>query len=130
MPEKKLSRRVVKEHGLISNILPALILIDQLTLSYICRRTHDITVPWNIFSVPIPQDLPDSFPKIDDVSDEFVCKRVKAKIEGEKGWFYGSVRKWTGLPDGLGVFVTGPWLQCGKVKDGLFDDGRRVSINK
>ncbi len=100
-------------------------------MSYICRRTHDFTVPWNIFSVAIPQDLPDSFPKIDDVSDEFVCKRAKAKIEGEEGWFFGPVRKTNDLPDGLGIYTTDAcWVHCGKVKDGLFADGRRVSVNK
>ncbi len=36
----------------------------------------------------------------------------------------------TQLPDGLGVFTTGAWVHCSKVKDGLFADGKRVSVNK
>ena len=98
-------------------------------MSYICSRTHDFTVPWNIFSVAIPQDLPDSFPKIDDVSNKFVCERKDTTIEGETGWFYGPVNKRTWLPNGLGVFTTGAWIHFGKVKDVLFADGRRVSVN-
>ncbi len=99
-------------------------------MSYICSRTRDFTVPWNIFSVSIPRDLPESFPKIENVSDDFVSKRAKAKIEGEEGWFFGPVRKTNDLPDGLGVYTTSAWVHCGKVKDGLFADGRRVSVNK
>ena len=48
-----------------------------------------MTVPWNIFSVALPQESPNIFPKIDDVSDEFVIKRKEASVEGEKGYFFG-----------------------------------------
>ena len=98
-------------------------------MSYICSRTRDFTVPWNIFSVALQLDLPSAFPKIDDVSEEFVCKRTHAKIEGEEGYFYGPVLKTNDLPDGLGVFKTDDWVYCGKVKEGLFAEGRRVSVN-
>ena len=37
--------------------------------------------------------------------------------------------KSSGLPDGYGVFIVGKWVHCGKVKDGLFQDGRMVSVN-
>ena len=69
MHKHKLGRRVVLEHGLISNILSALGLLDQITMSNICSRTHDITVPWNVFCVETPQDMPNIFPKIDAISD-------------------------------------------------------------
>ncbi len=58
---------------------------------------------------------------------------MKAKIEGEEGWFHGPVRITDDLyllPDGLGVYTTGAWVHCGYVKDGLFANGRRVSVNK
>jgi len=69
MPKKNLGRRVCFEHGLISNVLYALGLVDQVTLSNICSRTHDKTVPWNVFSVEVPQEMTNIFPKIDANSD-------------------------------------------------------------
>ena len=70
-----------------------------------------------------------NFPKIDIPSDRFICKKVEADIEGEKGYFYGSVNNTTSSPDGYGVFDTGDWVNCGKVENGHYTDGRRVSIN-
>ena len=130
MQKKNLGRRVVLEHGLISNILPALGLVDQVTLSNICSRTHDITVPWNMFCVDVPQEMPNIFPRIDAISDQFVCKRIESNIEGEEGYFYGSVSITTGSPDGYGVFLTGDWVHCGKVEHDHVTDGRKVSANR
>ena len=53
------------------------------------------------------------FPKIDDITDEFVCKRIGASIENEDGHFYGSVSKQLDQPYGYGVFVTSEWIHCG-----------------
>ena len=130
MQKNKLGRRVCFEYGLISNVLYALSLVDQVNLSNVCSRTHDITVPWNIFCVLIPQDSPNFFPKIDAISDKFVCKRIKANIEGDEGHFYGSVCKATDYPDGYGVFKTCDWVQFGKVEQRNFTVGRKVSVNR
>ena len=62
-------RRVILEHGLISNILPALKLVGQLTIANICSRTHRITVPWNITSVELPTDPLCDFPGLKVHSD-------------------------------------------------------------
>jgi hypothetical protein len=51
-------------------------------------------------------------------------------IEGQTGIFYGIFCKSTGLPDGLGVFVAGDWVHCGEVKSGVYQDGRKVSVNR
>ena len=53
------------------------------------------------------------FPKIDDIPDEFVCKRVGALIENEVRHFYGSVSKQLDQPFGYGVFVTSEMIHCG-----------------
>ena len=92
-----------------------------------------MTVPWNIFSVPLPpQESPNIFPEIDNVSDEFVIKRKEASVEGEKGEFVGPFCKKTDLPKGFGVYVSDDeaWVHCGEVKDGRFAEGRRVSVNR
>ena len=93
--QKELGERVVTEHGPISNVLPAQMLVEQVKMSNINARTYKITVPW--FSVSILRSINAStvFPKIDDISDEFVCKRIETQISGEKGCFYGSVNKQT-----------------------------------
>jgi hypothetical protein len=83
-----------------------------------------------MFCVLVPQDMPNVFPEIDAISDQFVCKRVEANIEGEKGYFYGSVSKITGSPDGYGVFTADDWVHCGKVELGHFTDGRKVSVSE
>ena len=73
--------------------------------------------------------MPNIFPKIDDISDQFVCKMMEANIEGKEGDFYGSVSKTTGSPDGYGVFKTDDWVHCGKVDHGHLADGRKVSVS-
>ena len=70
------------------------------------------------------------FPNLKIPSNDHVCKRTEATIEGEKGVFYGIVCKSTGLPDGYGVFVAGEWVHCGEVKNGVYQEGRKVSVNK
>ncbi len=94
---KRRGKRIVTEHGLISNVLARLHLVDQLSIAAICTRTYQITVPWNVYAVNLPQqclkNVFPSFPRIDDISDDFVCKRIRATIENEEGYFYGSVHK-------------------------------------
>ena len=62
----------------------------------------------------MPQDRTNNFPNIELKSEDYICKRVEANIDGESGYFFGSVCKQTGLPDGNGVFVTIDWVNCGE----------------
>ena len=79
----------------------------------------------------MPTDPVFDFPNLTIASDDHVIKRIEACIEGWSGVFYGIVRKSSGLPDGFGVFVTSDgWTHCGRVKDGLLQEGRIVSVNK
>ena len=80
--KRRLGRRVVSEHGLISNVLPGLELVDQIQISNIYSRTHQVTVPCNVFAVQLIDKASDCFPAIDKISADFVCKRTLAKIEG------------------------------------------------
>ena len=89
-----------------------------------------MTVAWNIPNIKLPKEEPNSFPKLDDITNDFVCKRGYRRVGGEKGYFYGSFSKQSGQPEGYGVFVCGDWVHCGKVLDGLFTDGRRVSVSQ
>ena len=93
--KKNNSSRIIKEHGLISNILSGLYLVDTLVIANICRRSYNITVPWNTYCKRTVTLVSDAFPKIDDdIPKEFVCKRVKdVSIENELGVFYGAVCK-------------------------------------
>ena len=111
--EASLGSRVILEHGLISNVLLGLGLVGKLTISNICSRTYQVTVPWNTHSVVLPIDPLCDFPNLIILSDDFVCRRIEATIESEKGIFFGIVCKSTGLPDGYGVFKTGDWIHCG-----------------
>ena len=77
--------RVILDHGLISNVLLGLGLVDQLCIANICSRTHQITVPWNTHSVELPIDPECDFPNLKILSDDYVCKRIEATIEGEEG---------------------------------------------
>ena len=78
----------------------------------------------------MPSDDPSiPFPKIDDITRDYTCKCREVDIEGEKGIFYGPFSKKNSHPDGYGVFINGDWINCGKVKDGTFTAGRRVSVN-
>ena len=127
---KKKGNRILKEHGLISCILPALSLENQIAMSNVCLRTYQITVPWFSVSIPIMRPTESIFPKIDEITQEFVCKRIQTTIEGESGYFYGSVSKQTGQPAGAGVFVTDDgWIHCGDFRDDTFADGNQVSVN-
>lgn len=67
----------------------------------------------------MPQQMNNSFPKVDDISDEFVCKRALA--DDGNSYFYGSVDKLSGLPSGLGVLVAHEWIHCGE-----FDSKRLI----
>ncbi len=89
----------MNEHGLISNALASMPLETQIAVASVINRSYETTVPWNTPAVPFPIKAPNSFPKIDDISADFVCKRTKnVVIEGEKGTFFGPVNKVTGLP--------------------------------
>ena len=128
--QASLGQRVILEHGLISNVLLCLGLVGQLTIANICSRTYQITVPWNT-RVQLPIDPPCDFTNLKIPSADHVCRRIEATIEGEKGLFYGIVCKLSLLPDGYGVFVeTSGWVNCGQVKDGVYLEGRKVSVNK
>ncbi len=112
MNQANIGRRVISEHGLISNVLVALGLVDIVRIANIFRRTHRVTVPWNSGTLVIPRDSPSKFPKIVIPSDEFVCRRIEANIDGETGVFYGWIKKSTNQPEGYGVFVAGDWVHC------------------
>ena len=83
MKKRTLGQRVVMEHGPISNILPPLPLVNRLILANMHSRTYEITVPWNSGCVKIPKNAVSVFPKIDVISDGFICKRTQTFIEGE-----------------------------------------------
>ena len=51
-------------------------------------------------------------------------------IEGEVGYFHGSVSKQTSQPAGLGVFKNEERVHCGDFSDGAFADGNQGSLNK
>ncbi len=61
-----------------------------------------------------------AFPKLKTYSADHVIKRMEALIEDQTGTFYGIFRKSTGLPDGYGVLVSGDWVHCGEVKNGVY----------
>ena len=103
----------------------------QIAVASVITRSYETTVPWNTPAVRFPIKFLNSFPKIDDISAEFVCKRTEnVIIEEEKGTFSGPVNKVTGLPQGYGVFVEveGLWVHCSSVLNGTFCEGRRVSV--
>ena len=70
------------------------------------------------------------FPNLKIPSADHVIKRMEATIEGQTGTFFGIFCKSTGLPDGSGVFVAGDWVHCGEVKNGVYQDGRKVSLER
>ena len=116
MKKRSLSQRAVMEHGLISNILPPLPLVDRVILANIHSRTYEITVPWNSGCVEIPKNAVSVFPKIDTIPDGFICKITETFIGGEKGEFYGPVDKLTNVATGEGVFkAKSGWVICGRV---------------
>ncbi len=81
--------RIIEEHGLISNILLQLSLLDQTPIANIWSRPYEITAPWNIYRVGLPTDPLCDFPNLKIPSNDHVCKRMEATIEGKKGIFYG-----------------------------------------
>ncbi len=125
-----LGSRVILEHGPITNVLVGLELIDQIRIANICQRTYQITVAHNTCFLILPIDPLCDFPNLKIPSEAFVCKRILAIIDGEPGLFFGIVSKQNNLPDGYGVFKAGDWVHCGNVRDGVFQEGRRVSANK
>ena len=129
--QPSLANKVVNRHGLISSALSGMPLETQVAVASVISRSYDITVPWNVPFVPFPLKTKNSFPKINNVSDDFICKRTEnAAIEGEIGSFYGPVSKVSGLPQGYGVFVSNEWVHCGSVLNVIFSAGKRVSVNK
>ncbi len=128
--QASLGSRVILEHGPITNVLAGLDLIDQIRIAIICKRTYDITVVQNTFAVRLPINRLCDFPGLKIPSDAFVCKRIEATIDGIPGEFFGIVRRQTDLPEGYGVFKVVDWVHCGRVKDGKFLEGRKVSVNK
>ena len=92
-----LGRRVVTEHGLISNVLPGLDTVDQISISNISSRTYCVTVAWNAAAIELPQDSLIQFPGIIFGRPGFLVdiKRTYAKIDNERGFFYGPVSKQT-----------------------------------
>ena len=126
-----LASKIVNRHGLISVALSGMPLETQVVVSSVISRSYDVTVPWNVPAVPFPVWAQNNFTKTNDISDDFICKQTEnAAIEGENGSFYGPVSKATGLPQGYGVLVTKEWVHCGSVANGIFTDGKRVSVNK
>ncbi len=128
--QASLGSRVILEHGPITNVLANLDLIDQIRIANICKRTYKITVVQNTFAVRIPIDRLCDFPGLKIPSDAFSCKRIWAVVDGIFGEFFGIVRKQTDLPEGYGVFKVVDWVHCGRVKDGKFFEGRKVSFNR
>jgi hypothetical protein len=126
---KSLGSRVILEHGPITNVLAGLDLIDQIRIAIICKRTYNTTVVHNTLAVRLPIDRLCDFPNLKIPSDDFVCKRIKATIDGHYGRFSGIVCRKSKKPDGYGVFQGVGWVHCGQVKDGKFLEGRRLSVN-
>ncbi len=97
--QPSLANKVVNRHGLISSALSGMPLETKVAVASVISRSYDVTVPWNVPIVPFPVWPQNNFPKIDDISDDFICKRTEnAAIEGEIGSFYGPVSKVSGLP--------------------------------
>jgi hypothetical protein len=70
--KKSFGRRLIEEHGLTSNILQGLELSAQVLFATICKRTYNMTVPWNI--VVEADKYVSVFPMIDEITDDFICK--------------------------------------------------------
>ena len=97
--QPSLASKVVNLHGLMSSALSGMPLEVQTAVASLIDRSYNITVPWNVPFVLFPANAKNHFPKIDDISDNFICKRTEnAIIEGENGTFYGPVSKLSGLP--------------------------------
>jgi hypothetical protein len=127
--QDSLGYHIATDHGPLASLLLFLGLDEQLKMSNTCKRAYDITLPWNMRPVLLPLDPPCDFPNLRISSKDHVIKRVKATIKGEKGEFFGIVRKSSGIPDGCGVFRTSDWVHCGQVKNGAYQQGKKVSVN-
>ena len=68
-PKPKLGNKIVNRHGLISSAISRMPLETQVTVASVVFRAYEITVPWNMPPVPLPNKAPNNFPKIDDISD-------------------------------------------------------------
>jgi hypothetical protein len=123
-------QRMIKDHGPLTTLLLFLEFHDQVKIGSLCRRAYNITVPWNMAPALLPIDSFCDFPNLKIPSADHVIKGMEAIIEDRTGTFYGIFRKSTGIPDGYGVFVCGDWVLCGEVKNGIYQDGRQVSVNK
>ena len=66
--KKRISSRIVSEHGLITNVLAGLTQVEMIMVANLLKRTYEITVPWNSWSVSIPRKFISSFPMIEDSS--------------------------------------------------------------
>ena len=121
---------MIKDHGPLTTLLLFLEVHEQVKMGLICQRAYNITVPWNMSPVLLPLDSPCDFPNLRISSEDHVIKRVEATIEDEKGEFIGVVRKSSDIPDGYGVFRTSDWVHCGQVKNGVYQQGRKVSVNR
>ncbi len=74
--------RIIEEHGLISNILLQLSLVDQTPIANIWSRPYKVTAPWNIYRVSLPTDPLCDFPNLKIPSADHVIKRMETTIEG------------------------------------------------
>ena len=81
--KKSVGYHVATDHGPATTLLLFLGLVDQIKLSSICSRAYKITVPWNMPPVLLPFDTPCDFPGLKIPSENHVCKRIEAAIEGE-----------------------------------------------
>ena len=55
----------------------------------------------------LPVDPLCDFPLLTIPTEDHVCKRIEATVEGDSGEFYGVVCKASNVPDGYGVFKVG-----------------------
>ncbi len=130
--KKRLGKRIVTEHGLVSNVLPGLTLVDQVAIASLTKRTYEVTVPWNSSALMFPklalEDYPNLYFPNNTSSDQI--QKIDTQVSGEEGQFYGMVNEKTGLASGHGVFLAGEWIHCGSVEKDIFIMGRKVSANK
>ncbi len=97
--QPSLANKVVNRHGLISSALSGMPLETEVAVASVISRSYEITVPWNVPTVPFPVWAQNNFPKIDENSDDFMFKRTKnLALEGKIGSFYGPVSKVSGHP--------------------------------
>lgn len=87
--KKRLGRRVVTEHGLVSNVLLGLSLADQIAIGSLTKRTYEITVPWNTAAVKVPissptlEDYPNLYFPNNTSGDE--VNKIDAQVAGDEG---------------------------------------------